>query len=163
MQLTRSAALAAASMLWAGTTLAATITGTITYEGKVPTLKPVAMEADPACAKKHPTPAPSEALVLGDGNTMGNIFVRVVKGLPAGKTYPAPKEPAVMDQEGCRYHPHVFGIMLGQPFKILNSDGILHNVHALPKVNKPFNMAMPANRTEASTNFEKEEGIFQIK
>ncbi len=163
MHLSRTASVVAASMLWAGTTLAATITGTVTYEGDVPKLKPLAMDADPACAKKHPTPPPSEALVLGEGNTMGNIFVRVVKGLPAGKTYPPPKDPAVMDQDGCRYKPHVFGIMIGQSFKILNSDGILHNVHALPKINKPFNMAMPANRTEASATFDKEEGFFQIK
>lgn len=163
MRAPRTAALAAASMLWTGAVLAGAISGTVTYEGKVPTLKAIAMDADPACAKKHTTPVPSEALVLGDANAMGNILVRVVKGLPAGKTYPAPKEPVVMDQNGCQYKPHVFGIMVGQPFKILNSDGILHNVHALPKANKPFNMAMPANRTEASSSFEKEEGLFQIK
>lgn len=160
---TTFAATALAAALASGVSLAATISGTVTFEGKVPTLKPVAMEADPACARKHTSPVPSEALVLGDGNTMGNILVRVVKGLPAGKTYPAPKDPVVMDQNGCKYSPHVMGMMVGQPFKVLNSDGILHNVHALPKVNKPFNMAMPATRTEASTSFEKEEGIFQVK
>jgi plastocyanin len=146
-----------------GASLAATVTGTVTYDGKVPTLKPVAMDADPACARKHTTPQPSEALILGSGNTVGNIIVRVTKGLPAGKTYPAPKEPVVMDQNGCRYSPHALGVMVGQTFKILNSDGILHNVHSLSKVNKPFNMAMPATRTEATVTFEKEEGIFMVK
>ena len=85
-------------------------------------------------------------LVLGSGNTMGNIMVYVSKGLPAGKTYPAPKTPVVIDQNGCQYKPHVMGIMVGQPYKILNSDGILHNVHTLPKINKAFNQAMPATR-----------------
>ena len=78
-------------------------------------------------------------LVLGSGNTMGNIMVWVSKGLPAGKTYPAPKTPVVIDQNGCQYKPHVMGIMVGQPYKILNSDGILHNIHTLPKVNPSFN------------------------
>jgi hypothetical protein len=55
------------------------------------------------------------------------------------------------------------GIMVGQPFKILNSDGLLHNVHALPKVNKQFNMAMPPNRTEAVETFTQAEGTFTIK
>ena len=53
--------------------------------------------------------------------------------------------------------------MAGQPLKILNSDGLLHNVHALPKINKTFNMAMPASRTEAETTFTKEEFMFKIK
>ena len=96
--------------------------------------------------KKHSAPVPNEMLVLGNGNTMGNIMVWVSKGLPAGKTYPAPKEPVVIDQNGCQYKPHVMGIMVGQPYKILNSDGILHNVHTLPKVNAPFNKGMPATR-----------------
>jgi len=94
---------------------------------------------------------------------MGNVLVRVVKGLAAGKTWPAPKEPVVMDQVGCQYVPHVMGIMVGQPFKVLNSDGILHNVHALPKVNRQFNMAMPPARKEATETFGKEEGMFTVK
>jgi len=146
-----------------GSALAATITGTVNYEGKVPNLPPVDMKADAACAKMHGTPQASDLLVLGPGNTMANIMVSVVSGLPAGKTWPAPKEPIVMDQRGCRYDPHVFGLMVGQPFKVLNSDGILHNVHALPKVNAPFNMAMPPTVKEATKSFGKAEGMFMIK
>ena len=88
---------------WPGVAFAAsTITGTVTFDGKAPALKPLAMDADPACAKKHTAPAPSEMLVLGSGNTMGNVMVWVSKGLPAGKTYPAPKTPVVLDQNGCQ-------------------------------------------------------------
>jgi plastocyanin len=94
---------------------------------------------------------------------MGNIVVWVSKGLPAGKTYPAPTTPVVIDQNGCQYKPHVMGIMVGQPYKILNSDGILHNIHTLPKVNASFNQAFPATRKEATTKFDKPEAIFRIK
>jgi plastocyanin len=121
------------------------------------------MDADPVCAKKHSGPVPAEMLVLGTGNTMGNIMVWVSKGLPAGKTWPAPKTPVVLDQNGCQYKPHVMGIMVGQQYKILNSDALPHNVHTLPKVNKPFNRAMPATVKEATTTFDKEEPIFQVK
>jgi plastocyanin len=150
--------------LWPGIALAASsITGTVTFDGKAPTLRPLAMEGDPACAKKHSGPVPSEALVLGSGNTMGNIIVWVSKGVPAGKTYPAPTAPVVLDQNGCQYKPHVMGIMVGQPYKILNSDGVLHNIHTLPKVNASFNQAFPATRKEATTKFDKPEAIFGIK
>ena len=152
-----------AVVLTAGPVLAGTVTGTVTYDGKVPNLKPIAMDADPNCAKKHTSPVPSDLLLLGDGNAMGNILVHVTSGLPAGKTWPASKDPVVMDQNGCMYSPHVMAIMVEQPFKILNSDGILHNVHALPNVNSPFNRAMPASVKEVTTTFGKSEAIFHIK
>jgi plastocyanin len=157
-------AVLAAVLVWPAVAVAASsVSGTVTFDGKPPALKPLSMDADPACAKKHSKPAPSEMLVLGGGNTMGNIMVFVSKGLPAGKTWPAPKTPVVMDQDGCQYKPHVMGIMMGQPYRILNSDGILHNVHTLPKINKSFNAGMPANRKEATTTFDKPEPMFQIK
>src|SRR5215470_15937834 len=59
---------------------ASSVTGTVTFDGKPPTLPAIAMEADPACAKKHSGPVLSEALVLGSGQTMGNVIVYVSKG-----------------------------------------------------------------------------------
>jgi plastocyanin len=158
----RQAALGAALCVVAQAALAGTITGTAVFEGKVPALKPLAVAAEPMCAKKHAT-VPNEALVLGAGNTMANVVVKVVGGLPAGKTWPAPTTPVTMDQVGCQYVPHVLGVMVGQPFKVLNSDGVLHNVHSLPKVNRSFNMAMPPTRKEASETFTKAEGMFVVK
>ena len=142
---------------------ASSITGTITFDGKVPSLRPLAMDADPACAKKHTGPVPNEMLVLGSGNTMGNILVWVSKGFPSGKTWPAPKTPVTLDQKGCQYVPHVQGIMVGQAYRILNSDGVLHNVHALPKINAGFNQPMPPTMKEKSVTFAKPEPVFQIK
>jgi plastocyanin len=159
----RLAVLAAVTVWPSVAGAASSISGTVTFDGKTPTLKPLAMDADPVCAKKHTGPVPNEMLVLGSGNTMGNIMVWVSKGLPAGKTFPAPSTPVVLDQQGCQYKPHVMGIMVGQPYKILNSDALPHNVHTLPKVNKPFNRAMPATVKEATTTFDKEEPIFQVK
>ncbi len=160
--LTRVLALGSMLALCGGLAAAGTVTGTVTYVGAVPALKPLDVAAEPICAKKHAT-VPNEMLVLGAGNTMANVMVRVVSGLPAGKTWPAPTTPVVMDQQGCQYVPHVMGIMVGQPFKVLNNDGVLHNVHALPNVNQQFNMAMPPTRKEATATFGKEEGMFVIK
>jgi plastocyanin len=156
------AALGAAICVVGQAAFAGTISGTVVYEGKVPALKPLAVAAEPMCAKKHAT-VPNEALVLGAGNSMANVVVKVVSGLPAGKTWPAPTTPVTMDQIGCQYVPHVLGVMVGQPFKVLNSDGVLHNVHSLPKVNRSFNMAMPPTRKEATETFTKAEGMFVVK
>ena len=154
----------AAVLVWPSVAVAASsITGTVTFTGKAPTLKPLAMDADPVCAKKHSGPVSNEMLVLGNGNTMGNIMVWVSKGLPAGKKFPVPTAPVVLDQNGCQYKPHVMGIMVGQTYKILNSDGVLHNIHTLPTVNSAFNRAMPATVTVATTTFNKPEPIFHIK
>ena len=160
----RLAAWLVAMSIWPGIAVAASsVSGTITLTGTPPKLGPLAMSADPACAKKHSAPVPDERLTLGSGNTMANIMVYVSKGIPAGKTYPAPKTPVTLDQVGCLYKPHVQGIMVGQPYRILNSDGILHNVHSLPKVNSQFNKPMPPTLKETTTTFPKPEPMFNIK
>lgn len=144
-----------------------TITGTVRYEGKIPRLKKFDMAIEPVCVMKHSQdsekyPGRSEALVLGEGNTMANIFIQVVGGLPDKKWDP-PEEPAVLDQDGCTYRPHVLAIMLGQPLKFLNSDGVLHNLHTLPVENDEFNVTMPKFLKETLRTFEYAEPMFPIK
>ena len=141
---------------------AASISGTIKYEGEVPKFNEIKMDADPICLTHHTAPVYPQTLVVGEGNTMGDVFVYVKNGL-AKKDYPAPAEPLVIDQKGCQYNPHVAGVMAGQTVKILNPDGTLHNVHALCKVNQEFNLAMPKFRTETTKVFDKEEFMFPLK
>jgi len=141
---------------------AATISGKISYDGKTPNLRPLAMDADPACAAKHSGPVTPETIVLGPGNALANVFVFVKSGLP-DKEWPAPSTPVIMDQKGCLYTPHVMGVQTGQTFKIKNDDGLLHNVHSLSEKNAPFNRAMPANVKEADFTFDKPEEMFKVK
>jgi plastocyanin len=137
---------------------------TATYEGQVPNFKPIDMGQDKVCVEhyKDGTPPVNEALVLGEGQKMANVLVEVISGLPAEATYPAPTEPAVLLQEGCRYSPRLFVVRAGQPLKIRNPDGTLHNVNAQPKVNAPFNRGMPANVQEIEVVFDKPEPLFPI-
>jgi plastocyanin len=53
----------------------------------------------------------------------------------------------VLDQKGCRYNPHILGIMAGQPLKITNTDTADHNIHDMPSNNPPFNESqMPTDK-----------------
>jgi plastocyanin len=76
-------------------------------------------------------------IVSGDGS-LQNVFVYVKDGLGALK-FPVPATPLVLDQKGCQYRPHVFGVQVGQTIEILNSDNTLHNIHAWPQANAEFN------------------------
>ena len=142
---------------------AGAIAGTVRFEGDAPKMKPIDMGTDPVCHSKHTEPLVNEALVLGEGQTMGNVFVEVVKGLPEGKTYDVPTEPAILTQEGCQYRPHVFAVRAGQTLKILNPDGTLHNVNGMAEKNKAFNRGMPKTLTEIEQKFETPEPMFPIK
>lgn len=143
-----------------------TVTGTIKYEGEVPSLKAYDMAGVPACHAMHTKPIANEMLVLGKGQTMANIVVRVKSGLPK-KAYPVSSKPVVLDQRGCVYSPHVVAIQVGQELKILNSDNTMHNVHSLSKVNKGFNLPMlaakPGQPKKMTKTFSKVEDPFPIK
>lgn len=154
----------ALTVLLVGQVHAASVTGTVTYLGEVPTMKPLDMNADPNCVKNNAgKPVTAEALVLGETKTVANIFVRVKSGLPADGTYTAPTTPMVFDQMGCKYIPHVVAVMKGQPLKIKNSDGTLHNVHGMAVNNGNFNVAMPAFKKEMDKTFDKSEDPFKVK
>src|SRR3989338_8504444 len=97
---------------------AATISGTIKFDGEAPKFKEIKMDADPVCLTHHTEAVFPQTLILGDGNTMANVFVTVKGGLKPG-THAAPTEEVVVDQKGCQYYPHVVAIMAGQPVKVL--------------------------------------------
>ncbi len=155
--------LAAGVIAMATSASAATIKGVVKYEGEAPKFKAIKMDADPICLSHHSGDIMPQTLELGEGQTMGNVFVHIKAGLPAGKTYPAPAEEAVIDQKGCMYSPHVLGVRVGQTVKILNPDGTLHNVHSTSKINPEFNLAMPKFRTEVTKVFDKAEFMFGMK
>ena len=140
----------------------ATITGTVTFAGEPPNLPPIEMAADPDCAGMHTEPVQAQTLVLGEGNSMGNIFVQVKDTFAQGD-YPPPSVPVVIDQQGCMYDPHVVGMLAGQPLQFWNSDGILHNVHGTPQQNREFNLGMPGSRTEASVELNTPELYVPVK
>ncbi|HET8796328.1 MAG TPA: carboxypeptidase regulatory-like domain-containing protein [Thermoanaerobaculia bacterium] len=139
---------------------AALVAGVVKFEGAPPKMPPVPMNADPTCASQHPTPQLSEEVVLGPGGELANVLV-YVKNAP---NTPVPPNPALLDQKGCIYVPHVTAVQAGQAVKIRNSDPTLHNVHAMPKVNSQFNIGQPVQGMTNDHKFDKvEPAPFVIK
>lgn len=147
------AAVGAGLLLWAvgGPTFAAapavdgaTVSGKVKLVGKAPANPSIDMSEEAKCAAKYTTP-PREAIVTTSATgALADVFVYVKSGLAADAKFPVPSTPVVIDQNGCMYHPRVFGIMVGQTLQIKNSDPLLHNIKALGKKNRPFNISQPS-------------------
>lgn len=116
------------------------IAGRVTFDGQAPAPAVIRTSADAACAQGEPL-LDQSLLVDGSGG-LANAFVYVKDGL-ADYIFDVPSAPVVLDQKGCQYVPHVFGVRVGQPVEIRNSDPTLHNVHAIPQTNGEFNQGMP--------------------
>src|SRR5207249_2933779 len=112
---------------------AGTITGKVNFKGKKPVPTMIKMNADPRCVAMHSgKDVPTQQVTVNANNTLKDVFIYVKTGLE-GKKFPTPSQKVTIDQQGCTYHPHVFGMMAKQPLQIINSDNTLHNIHALPK------------------------------
>jgi hypothetical protein len=145
----------------AGATGAASITGKIVFEGAVPVPEKYKMSADAFCAKAHPGDVAKQDIEIGPDRGIADVFVYVKSGISG--TYPPPATAATIDQKGCRYTPHVFGVVAGQNIDILNSDPTLHNIHSLPEKNEPFNLAMPVQGMKYTKKFDQPEVMIRIK
>jgi plastocyanin len=119
---------------------AGSVTGRISFEGTPPTPSPIKMGSDPYCEKQGA--AVTETVMVGADGALRNVFVYVKEGL-GNVRFPVPATPVVLDQKSCRYVPHVFGVQVGQPVEIVNSDPTLHNIHALAQTNREFNIGQP--------------------
>jgi plastocyanin len=140
------------------------IAGKVTLTGKVPKRKKIRVEADPVCADLHKDdPLLSEEVVtkeVGGENRLQWVAVYLDK--VEGKFEP-PKDPVKLDQKGCHYEPHVFVVQAGQPVKITNSDPTMHNIHAMPQINKEFNFGQAKAGMEEEKTFDQPENAVKIK
>ena len=140
----------------------ARIVAKVVLSGTPPRPTKLQMNADPVCAKKHQTTAVlSQTVEAGADGALKDTLVFVKDGVTGA--YPAPSTPATLDQIGCVYTPHVFGVMAGQPVQIINSDPTLHNIHPMPVVNAGFNIGMPIEGMKQTRAFSKAEAPFHVK
>lgn len=139
---------------------ASTITGTVNFNGSAPKAQKLDMSMDPSCKAQDAFAAPIE---VSNGHLV-NAFVYVKSGLGDFRWEP-PTEPATIDQNGCHYHPHVLGVMIGQPVSILNSDPTTHNVHPMPQVkgNREWNESQGPQAEPIRKTFNAQEVMIPIK
>ncbi len=138
------------------------MSGRIFFKGQAPLRKPIDMRQDPACAVESKEQIYSEDVVLNPDSSLANAFVYIKEGL-AQQHYVAPVESKILDQQHCRYSPHVFGIQVGQTLKILNSDPTFHNVHAAAQKNKAFNLGMSKVERVKTRVFEQAEVMIALR
>ncbi|HXG62578.1 MAG TPA: hypothetical protein VNO22_14510 [Planctomycetota bacterium] len=114
------------------------------------------------CAALHAGPILLDDIVADAQGRLQWAFVYVRKGLE-GRRYPPPAAPVVIDQRGCRYEPHVVGLVAGQRLKVTNSDDLLHNVHGLPFANREWNWGQPRKGTENEITLQVPEVMIRMK
>jgi plastocyanin len=131
-----------------------TLSGTVTYEGTPPAPAKIEVTKDPeVCGKEKMAPN----LVIGQGNGIANVVVTVQA--TKGKKAELPAQNPVFDQKTCEFHPHVLVFPAGSTIDVLNSDGILHNIHTTSTVNPSQNHAQPKFKPKIQIKIEKPETI----
>ncbi len=136
------------------------ISGTVNFSGTPPESKKIKMGGNPECAFHNVTDAGD---VLINNGKVQNAFVYIKEGLRIEESYAIPSEPVVMENKRCLYEPRVIGVQAGQPIQLLNSDPTLHNIHAMTKINKAFNIGLPVAGSKAVKKFDRQEVMVSMK
>ena len=84
---------------------------------------------------------------------LSNVVVYIER---VERTFHPPKEAAIMNQQNLTYVPHVLPILVGTTVDFVNSDGLLHNLHAFMRGETLFNIALPKFLKKKSRVFQKE-------
>jgi plastocyanin len=139
----------------------AAVTGVVKFKGTAPRPTRIDMSADPYCAKAHPSGATTEDVLTDANGNLENVVVFVSDGLGTA-TFPIPDQPAVMEQKGCQYKPHVLAMRAGQKLNVVNSDTTTHNIHPMPNNNREWNVSQPSG-TPLEQVFAREEIAISVK
>jgi plastocyanin len=135
----------------------ASVSGTVKLDGAAPKASKIDMSQDAACKGTNT----AETFVV-DGGNVANVFVYVKDGL-GDRTFAVPTQAVAIDQQGCKYHPHVLGVMTGQNIEIKNDDQTTHNIHPTPQANREWNESQPPAAAPLEKSFAREEIMLPVK
>ncbi len=115
------------------------ISGKVYFRGNAPQLHPIQMDRDPVCVSEQSgTVLPEDGRINTNG-TLPNAFVYIAKG-SGNLSASVPTSAVTLTQTGCRYEPHVLGIVVGQPLQVVTLDPTTHNIHVMSKENRSWNV-----------------------
>lgn len=140
------------------------VRGTVHLSGKAPARVKIDMSQDPVCSMMGGDNF-SEQYVVKDGG-LANVFVYVKSGPAAAMSAVAGSTaPVVLDQVGCKYVPHVVGVVRGGSVEFRNSDGTMHNIHTMPTVagNAPVNVSQGAQGAPDTQRFDAPELMMPVR
>ncbi len=135
-----------------------TIEGVVLYKGEVPPPEKLRITKDLPTCGNHPTERPR--IIVNEDKQVKDaiVFLNIKQGKPA----PKQEEKPVLDQKGCDFDPHVAVITISQPFEILNSDPVAHNVQATQNLRTVFNHLQPQKGMKQEEKF-KEVGVVVLQ
>ena len=155
-----------AAVVWSPTTSDArgvSVSGKVVFEGTPPRPRRIDTRSDDDfCeAMYKDKPLYADGAAIGAKGEFADIFVWIDN--PPEKAYPPPSTSVELDQEGCRYTTHVFGLMVGQTLVVRNSDDTTHNVRGFARKNRPFNFGQPPGLQPRTRVFKNSETPIRIK
>ena len=122
------------------------VSGRVIWEGERPAPKPdLVMEEKASVGCKHHEGGigkKDDTLMISEAGGVANVVLTLEI---AGQKPAVPAEPVVLDQMGCRFHPHVVVVPVGGTLRFANSDETNHNIHTFSKKNNPINKQVAAN------------------
>jgi hypothetical protein len=132
-----------------------TISGFVRYAGVPPSPTPLPITKDrEVCGT---SPVYDQSLLVGHDRGVANAVVTVAD-IALGQ--PLKPQPAVrFDQKACQYVPHVAVFPAASTVVIVNSDGILHNIHTESAANPVIDLAQPGFKKQIRVTIEKPEII----
>jgi plastocyanin len=137
------------------------LSGKVSFEGAPPARKRFDMSQDRNCFDLDRNPKTEDVVVAAGG--LANVFVYVRGAQLEQFAFETPEAGVVLDQQRCRFVPHVLGIQTGQPFTVFNSDPTTHNVHPAPRLNQEWNQSQAPDGPPIEKKFTRAEVLIPVK
>ncbi len=140
------AVLSADAIAGGGIANSGAVKGLIKYAGKAAKTKLINTSKTPFCVQSGELR--TEDLLVSNAGGLKNVVVYVSKGFNRFTFEPYSKSQLV-DQNGCRYVPHVVAAMTGQELQVRNSDNTSHNYHFTGLGNPEINNTQPGPQSDS--------------